>query len=254
MLVLRPLPGVERPAIAAVIPSLKGATVLLDAGANVDCKPLHLVQFAIMGDTYARYVLRVENPRVGVLSNGEEDSKGTDLTRAADEALRKSSLNYVGYVEARDIFFGKADVVVCDGFTGNAVLKTAEGTALVVSQLLKEELTRGPLRTLGAFLSRGAFQAIKRRMDYKEVGGAPLLGVNGVGIIAHGSSDALAIKSAIRVARDTAEERLNLHMMQVLEKNQDLEAWASRKARKFWTQLKDKIIHRHEEEDEEPEG
>jgi glycerol-3-phosphate acyltransferase PlsX len=106
MLVLRPLPGVERPAIAAVIPSLKGATVLLDAGANVDCKPIHLVQFAIMGDTYARHVLRVENPRVGVLSNGEEDSKGTDLTRAADEALRKSSLNYVGYVEGRDIFFG----------------------------------------------------------------------------------------------------------------------------------------------------
>jgi glycerol-3-phosphate acyltransferase PlsX len=143
--------------------------------------------------------------------------------------------------------------VVCYGFTGNAVLKTAEGTALVISQLLKEELSRGPLRKLGAFLSRGAFREIKRRMDYKEVGGAPLLGVNGVGIIAHGSSDALAIKSAIRVARDMAVERLNLHLLQVLEKNQDLEAWASRKARSLWTQLKDKIIH-HRQEEEEPEG
>lgn len=254
MLVLRLLPGVERPAIAAVMPTLKGSTVLLDVGANVDCKPLHLVQFAIMGDVYARYLLKIENPRVGVLSNGAEDSKGTDLTRATDEALRKSSLHYTGYVEGRDIFSGGADVIVCDGFTGNAVLKASEGVALAFSKLLKDELTASPLRKLGAFLSRGAFQAIKQRMDYAEVGGAPLLGVNGVGLIAHGSSDARAIKNAIRAARDFAEERVNLHMLQVLEKNQDLEAWASRKARTFWTQLKDKIIHHRHEETDEPEG
>lgn len=250
MLVLRLLPGVERPAIAAVMPNLKGSTVLLDVGANVECKPLNLVQFAIMGEVFAHHMLKMETPRVGVLSNGAEDTKGTDLTRATDEALRKSSLNYTGYVEGRDIFLGGVDVVVCDGFTGNAVLKASEGVALAFGRLLKDELTRGPIRKLGAFLSRGAFHAIKQRMDYTEVGGAPLLGVNGVGFIAHGSSDARAIRNAIRAAHEFADERVNLHMMQVLEKNQDLEAWGSRKARKFWTQIKDKIIHRHEETEE----
>ncbi|NTU59888.1 MAG: phosphate acyltransferase PlsX [Deltaproteobacteria bacterium] len=256
MLVLRLLPGVERPAIATVMPNLHGSTVVLDVGANVDCKPIHLVHFALMGEVFARHVLKVENPRVGVLSNGEEASKGTELTRATDEALRKSSVNYIGYVEGRDIFLGNTDVIVCDGFTGNAVLKASEGCAMAISQLLREELNRSLIRKLGAFLAQGAFKAVKRRTDYKEIGGAPLLGINGIGIIAHGSSDAQAIKNAIRNARDLAEERVNLHVMHALEKNQDLENWASRKAKtakSLWSHLKEKIIHHRPEEPEETE-
>lgn len=251
MLVLGRLPGVERPCIAAVLPTLSGSTVLLDVGANVDCKPIHLVQFAIMGEVFCRYVLQVERPRVGVLSNGEEESKGTELTRSAHQALKHSSLHYVGYMEGRDIFPGRADVVVTDGFTGNAVLKTAEGLAHAMGQMLKEELGRTLLSKIGYLLARGAFRKIRNRLDYAETGGAPLLGVNGVGIVSHGSSDARAIKNAIRVAHEFAERRVNLHMMQVLEKNQDLEAWAAPKERRFWTQLKEKIIHPRREEPDE---
>lgn len=251
MLVLRLLPGVDRPAIAAVLPTLGGSTVLLDVGANVDCKPVHLVQFAIMGAVFSHYVLGVERPRVGVLSNGEEESKGTELTRSAHQALKHSSLNYLGYVEGRDIFQGNADVVVCDGFTGNAVLKASEGLASAIGSMLKEELSRGPLRKVGYLLARGAFHALKQRMDYAEIGGAPLLGVNGVGIVAHGSSDARAIKNAIRVARDFADRRANLHLMQALEKNQDLAAWASPKEKRFWSQLKERIIHPKRDDGEE---
>ena len=254
MLTLRLLPGVERPAIAAPVPSLHGSTVLVDAGANVDCKPLHLMQFAIMGEVYCRYMLRNERPRVGVLSNGEEESKGTDLTRSVHEALKHSSLNYIGYVEGRDIFLGTVDVVVTDGFTGNVVLKTAEGMAKATGTILREEYSRGMFNKLGYLFSRRVLRHLKQRVDYTEVGGAPLLGINGVGIVAHGSSDAHAIKNAIRVAREFAERRVNLHMMQVLEKNQDLEAWASKKERKFWTQLKDKIIHPKRDGEEVDEG
>jgi glycerol-3-phosphate acyltransferase PlsX len=242
MMALRLLPGVERPAFAAPLPSLHGSTLLLDAGANVECKPLHLVQFAVMGEAYCRYVLRKEKPRVGVLSNGHEESKGTDLTRSAHEALKHSSLNYIGYVEGRDIFLGHVDVVVTDGFTGNVVLKTAEGLAHATGTILREEYGRGVFSRLGYLFSRRVLRHFRQRVDYTEVGGAPLLGVNGVGIVAHGSSDAHAIKNAIRVAREFAERRVNLEMMQVLEKNQDLEAWASKKERKFWSQLKDRII------------
>lgn len=240
---LRLLPGVERPAIAAALPSLHGSTVLLDVGANVECKPLHLVQFAIMGEVYCRHVLRVVRPRVGLLSNGEEESKGTELTRGAHQALKHSSLNYIGYVEGRDIFQDTVDVVVTDGFTGNVVLKTAEGLAKTTATILREEYGRGVRNKLGYLLSRGVVGHVKQRMDYTEVGGAPLLGLNGVGIVAHGSSNDHAIKNAIRVARQFAEQRVNLHMMQILEKNQDLEVWASKKERRFWAQLKDKIIH-----------
>ena len=251
MLTLRLLPGVERPAIAALLPSLHGSTVVLDVGANVDCKPLHLVQFAIMGEVYCRYLLRNERPRVGVLSNGEEESKGTELTRNAHQALKHSSLDYIGYVEGRDIFLGNVDVVVTDGFTGNVVLKTAEGLAKAGAAVLREEYGRGVVSKLGYLFSRRVLRHLKQRADYTEVGGAPLLGVNGVGIVAHGSSDARAVKNAIGVARDFAERRVNLHMMQVLEKNQDLEAWASKKDRKFWSQIKDKIIHPKGDGDED---
>ncbi|MEW6487373.1 MAG: phosphate acyltransferase PlsX [Thermodesulfobacteriota bacterium] len=251
MLVLGRLPGVERPCIAAVLPTLTGSTVLLDVGANVECKPIHLVHFAIMGEVFCRYVLQVERPRVGVLSNGEEESKGTELTRSAHQALKHSSLHYVGYVEGRDIFPGAADVVVTDGFTGNVVLKSAEGLAHVMGQMFKQELGRTLFSKMGYLLARGAFRKIRNRLDYAETGGAPLLGVNGVGIVSHGSSDARAIKNAIRVAHEFAERRVNLHMMQVLEKNQDLEGWAVPKERRFWAQLKDKIIHPRREEPDE---
>ncbi len=251
VLVLRLLKGVDRPAIAAVLPTLAGSSVLLDVGANTDCKPMHLVQFAVMGEVFCRYVLGIDRPRVGVLSNGGEESKGTDLTRNAHQALKHSSLNYLGYVEGRDIFQGTADVVVCDGFTGNTVLKASEGLAAAVGSMLKAEMGRGVLRKVGYLLARGAFADLKRRMDYAEVGGAPLLGINGVGIVAHGSSDARAIKNAIRVARDFAERRTNLHLTHVLERSQDLSSWASPKELRFWSQIKDRIMHPKREDAED---
>ncbi len=195
---------VERPAIISVLPALQGHPILLDMGAMVDCKPIHLVQFALMGEVYARRVVGVPRPRVAVLSNGEEDSKGTDLTRAAAAALRRSSIHFVGYCEGRDLLTGEFDVIVTDGFTGNVALKTMEGTAKVVGEYLKRALRSTPLAMMGGLLSRGALEEMKRRIDWREVGGAPLVGVNGVGFISHGRSDALAMANAIRRARDAA--------------------------------------------------
>jgi len=197
--------GVERPAIVSVLPALKGTPLLLDMGANVDCKPVHLVQFAMMGDVYSRRVLGVHKPRVAVLSNGEEDSKGTDLTRTAAAALRKSSLHFVGYCEGRDLLTGEFDVIVTDGFTGNVALKTMEGTAKVVGELLKRAIMSTTVSKVGGLLAKKALDGMKRRMDWREIGGAPLLGVNGVGFITHGRSDALAMENAIRRVRDAAK-------------------------------------------------
>ena len=197
--------GVERPAIVSVLPALKGSPLLLDMGANVDCKPVHLVQFAMMGDVYARRVLGVHKPRVAVLSNGEEDSKGTDLTRAAAAALRRSSLNFVGSCEGRDLLTGEFDVIVNDGFTGNVALKTMEGTAKVVGEYLKRAIMSTTVSKIGGLLAKKALDGMKRRMDWREIGGAPLLGVNGVGFISHGRSDALAMENAIRRVRDAAK-------------------------------------------------
>jgi len=196
--------GVERPAIVSVLPALKGSPLLLDMGANVDCKPIHLVQFAMMGDVYARRVIGVHKPRVAVLSNGEEDSKGTDLTRAAAAALRRSGLNFVGSCEGRDLLTGEFDVIVTDGFTGNVALKTMEGTAKVVGEYLKRAIMSTTVSKIGGLLARKALDGMKRRMDWREIGGAPLVGVNGVGFITHGRSDALAMENAIRRVRDAA--------------------------------------------------
>jgi glycerol-3-phosphate acyltransferase PlsX len=234
MLVLRLLPGVERPAIATMLPSLKGHTVVLDMGANVDCSPLNLVQFAVMGEVFAHDVLNIHEPRVGLLSNGEESSKGTELTRETHARLEKLSMNYIGYVEGRDIFLGGADVVVTDGFTGNVLLKSAEGIAKVIGTMLKEELRSSWLRRLGYLLASGAFRSMKRRTDYREVGGALLLGINGIGVICHGSSNAVAIMNAIRVAKDFAERRVNLHVMEMLQASKDSNHWASKKERGAW--------------------
>src|SRR3972149_6016111 len=209
MVVLRKLEGVARPAIATVMPTLKGACVVLDVGANVDCKPFHLAQFAVMGDVYAQFILKKERPRVGLLSNGSEETKGTDLTRETHAILKQLPMNYIGYIEGRDIFAGNADVVVCDGFVGNVVLKTSEGLADAISQMLKEEILKSPLAKLGYLLSKGAFRKFKKKVDYSEYGGAPLLGIDGVGIISHGSSTPNAIKNAIRVAQEFSGSGVN---------------------------------------------
>ncbi len=204
MFVLGRVDGVERPAIVSVVPGLKGQPLLLDMGAVVDCKPTHLVQFALMGEVYSRRVAGVHRPRVAILSNGEEETKGTDLTRAAAAALRKSAIDFVGYCEGRDILTGEFDVIVTDGFTGNVALKTMEGAVKVVGELLKRSLKSTAISAIGGLLAKTALDGMKKRMDWREIGGAPLMGVNGVGFISHGRSDALAIESAIRRVRDAA--------------------------------------------------
>jgi len=196
--------GVERPAIVSVLPGLKGSPLLLDMGANVDCKPIHLVQFGLMGELYSRRVLGVERPSVAVLSNGEEEAKGTDLTRAAAAALKRSGIDFRGYCEGRDLLTGEFDVIVTDGFTGNVALKTMEGAAKAIGEHLKRAIRSTLLSSLGGLLARKALEAMKKKMDWREVGGAPLLGVNGVGFISHGRSDALAIENAIRRAGEAA--------------------------------------------------
>jgi len=208
-MVLGTLEEVDRPALAAVVPNLKGFTVLLDVGANAACKARHLEEFAIMGNAYTRGVFQVAHPRVGLMSLGEEDSKGTDLTKEVLEVLKGSSLNFVGNVEGHDIYTGDVDVIVMDGFTGNVALKTSESLAESIVALLREELQRTPLRRLGAFLAQGAFRAVKRRIDASEYGGAPLLGVKGCCGIGHGRSNARAIRQGIRVAAEFARSGVN---------------------------------------------
>ena len=194
------IPGVDRPALAASIPTLTRPAVLVDAGANVECRPHHLLQFAVMGSVYARVAYGTDRPRVGLLSIGEEETKGNDLTREAHRLLKASPLNFIGNVEGRDIYSGSADVIVCDGFTGNVVLKTSEGLVDTVEQLLGDELRGTFSSQVGYLLSRRAFRRFRRRVDYSEYGGAPLLGVAGLAIIAHGRSSAKAIRNAIAMA------------------------------------------------------
>ena len=207
---LRRLDGIERPAIACIMPAGEaGEFFLLDGGANHECKPLHLAQFAVMGSVYSREVLRHAKPRVGVLSNGSEETKGTDLTRESARLCALLDLNYIGYVEGHDLFEGNVDVVVTDGFTGNIVLKSIESLGQAVLGLLKRELTATPVRKLGALLAQNAFRNIKRRMDPEAYGGAPILGLNGVVIKAHGSAKAKAFMNAIRVASETIQHKVN---------------------------------------------
>jgi len=196
--------GVSRPALATVVPSLKGHTLLLDVGANVDAKPNHLREFAVMGHFYAQMLFDKEAPRVGLLSIGEEEGKGNELTKETYRVLKETGLNFIGNAEGRDVYNGNADVVVCDGFIGNVVLKASEALGEFVSTTLREELTRTWKRKIGAMLARSAFDGLKKRMDYSEYGGAPLLGVKGGCIVCHGRSNAKAIKNAIRVARNFA--------------------------------------------------
>jgi phosphate acyltransferase len=203
--VLGLIKGVERPAIATSLPTLTGEAIMLDVGANVDCTANHLEQFALMGNDYGKHLLGKPNPRVGLLSIGEEDSKGNEVTKEAFKLLKASSMNFVGNVEGRDVYSGIADIVVCDGFIGNVALKISEGVADMIKRLLLKEISGNFLGRLAYPLIAGPLANLKRKIDYAEFGGAPLLGVNGVTMICHGRSSAKAIKNAIRRAKGMAE-------------------------------------------------
>jgi len=209
MLTWGTIPGVDRPALAAVVPNPKGNSVILDVGANVDCKVHHLLQFAIMGSIFAHKILGVGEPRVGLLNIGEEESKGDLAAKQAHKLLKDSPLNFLGNVEGQDVFNGRADVVVCDGFLGNVVLKVSEGLAETIEHILRTELSRSVRTRLGYALARPALKAFRKHVDYAEYGGAPLLGVRGTCIICHGRSSAKAIRNAIRVAHSAAQGRIN---------------------------------------------
>ncbi len=213
------LPGIERPGIAILCPGLKGDTLLIDVGANINPKPLHLLQYALMGEAYVRWVMGKQRPTIGLLNVGEEESKGTDFIKEAYSLLESSGVNFVGNVEGRDIFSGEFDVIVCDGFAGNVALKTAESIAQTMHQLLKRALSMNLMTRLGAWLAREAFLSFRTEVDYAERGGAPLLGVNGVSIIAHGASSSKAIKNAIRVAYESVRHELNQHMVESIQRH-----------------------------------
>jgi glycerol-3-phosphate acyltransferase PlsX len=202
------LPGVGRPALAVTIPTRNRPAVLLDVGASIECRPSHLLQFAVMGSTYARVVLGVESPRVALLSIGEEETKGNDLTREAHRLIKSSALAFIGNLEARNVYAGDADVIVCDGFTGNVALKISEGLVEVVETLLRDELSSTVTVRVGSFLSRRALRRFRRRVDYSEVGGAPLLGVAGVTIVGHGRSSAKAVRNGVAMAYRFAAQRV----------------------------------------------
>lgn len=208
IMTLRRIPGIERPAIATLIPSFKGHMVLLDIGANVDCRPDHLRQFAVVGTVFCRTVLHIPFPRVGILSNGEESSKGNSLTREAHQLLSNSFLNYIGYIEGRDIFSGNVDVVVCDGFVGNIVLKLTEGLSRTIFGFIKNTLRESFTAKTGYLFLRGSLQNLSQAFDYSEYGGAPLLGVDGICLIAHGSSPPKAIQNAVYHAHELAAQDL----------------------------------------------
>jgi len=220
------LEGVKRPAIAARMPSRTQDFVLLDAGANDVCEPLHLAQFAVMGNVYAKALLGIAKPRVGVLSNGSEETKGNDLTRGAAKLCRQLDLNFIGYVEGFDLFNDAVDVVVTDGFTGNVVLKTAESLGYAIGSILKAELKASPMRKLGAMLAKGGLMKMKKRMDPEVYGGAVVLGLNGTVIKTHGSSRQRAIANAIRVATEEIGHGVNqLVAQQIAKANEKLTAF-----------------------------
>ena len=220
------LPGVDRPALASAFPTLSSKpAVMLDVGANVDSTAKMLAQFAVMGNAYSRVIFRTARPRVGLLSIGEEEHKGNTLTHEAQPLLKSlKNLHFIGNVEGRDVYTGAVDVIVCDGFVGNVALKVSEGLVDVVRQLLKQSLKASITRQVGAYLAQGAFNEFKKRVDYSEYGGAPLLGLNGICVICHGRSNAKAIRNAIRVAKEFAEGNINERIAT------ELDGWASAQA------------------------
>lgn len=218
LLLLRTSNGVDRPAIAAIMPTLRAPFVLIDAGANLHCRPENLIQFAIMGSTYCRVILGRSEPKVALISIGEEDTKGNELTKETFKLLKKANINFMGNIDGTDIFTGDADVIVCDGFTGNIVLKTSEGLADALIKMLKREVAHLTAGRIGYLLMKPALRNFKKKTDYDEYGGAPLLGINGTCIISHGRSTAKAIKNAIRVASDVAENKVYETIASVIEK------------------------------------
>ena len=222
LFIIKRIEGIDRPGIATLMPTINDHAIVTDAGATNLCKPFNMVQFGIMGSVYSKYFLKRENPSVGILSNGEEETKGTDTIKEANQLLKKSSLNYIGFVEGKDIFNGDVDVVVCDGFTGNIVLKVAEGVAGALGKVLKEELTRSLQSKIGLLFSKKALLKFKKRFDYEEVGGAPLLGVRKPVMFAHGRSNPYTIKNAIRCAIEFTEANVIYHIENDLEINKDL--------------------------------
>ncbi|CCQ91633.1 Fatty acid/phospholipid synthesis protein [Nitrospina gracilis 3/211] len=238
-IILRPLKGVDRPAIAIQLPTLQGSAILLDAGANVDCKSNQLFQFGIMGHVYAKYILGLDEPGVGLLSIGEEDGKGNEVTKEAFRWLSKSHIRFIGNVEAKEVYRGNADVIVCDGFTGNVALKISESLAEMIGTNLKTLFTSGIVPKMGYLMLKGRLREFKKSVDYSEAGGAPLLGVNGVVIIAHGSSNAKAVKNAILRAHEFVEKKVNQHIREDIEYNLDSKG-------SFWQHIKE-IVAGHDE-------
>jgi len=216
LFVLGKLPHVDRPAIATIMPSLTGFFVLMDAGANVDCKPDNLLQFALMGNAYYRELFNTPKPRIALLSIGEEDTKGNELTKEAFKLLRNTDLNFTGNIEGKDIFSGSADVIVCDGFIGNIVLKVSEGLAETILKMLKREIVGAATGKLGYMMIKPAIRNFRRRTDYSEYGGAPLIGINGACIISHGRSSSKAIKNAIQVSAEMARKKVHQTIAQTL--------------------------------------
>jgi len=214
---LRLLPGIERPGIAIVIPTLVGKSLIIDVGANITAKPTHLLQYGIMADAYCKYILHIDNPKVGLLNVGEEETKGTDFIKESHALLSGSKLNFIGNIEGRDIYRGSADIILCDGFLGNVVLKVSESVIDTIVKLLKREIRANFIAKIGALLASAAFMSLKKKMDYTEYGGAPLLGVDGRCIICHGISNAKAIKNAIRVAAETKAQEVNKHIVEQLQ-------------------------------------
>ncbi|MCX7724070.1 MAG: phosphate acyltransferase PlsX [Thermodesulfovibrio sp.] len=221
-LLLGKLPNVERPAIATVMPCLKGYFILLDAGANVDCKPEHLVQFAFMGEAYHKALFNSQSPKIALLSIGEEGSKGNEVTKEAFKRLKSSKLNFIGNIEGKDIFFGQADVVVCDGFVGNIVLKVGEGLAEALIKMLKIEIADIITGRLGYMMIKPAIKSFRKKIDYSEYGGALLLGINGTSIICHGRSSAKAIKNAIKVALEMAKKQIYTRIAESLNQMEEM--------------------------------
>ena len=215
---LRTLPGVHRAGIAATIPTESNNFVLIDAGANPDAKPDHLLQYAIMGAVYSRHILGYQNPSIGLMSIGSEDNKGSESTKEVFKLLKHSGLNFRGNIEGHDLFERPVEVVICEGFVGNVMLKSAEALAHAIFAWLKHELKKSPARMAGAYLAKGAFQAIRRKIDVDEVGGSQLLGVDGICIIAHGSSSPRAIMNAIRIALEGVAQQVNPHIVEEVKK------------------------------------
>ena len=218
------LENISRPGIASIFPTLKKPLVMMDVGANVDCRPQHLFQFGVMGAAFSNNLFKISQPSIGLLSIGEEGGKGNVLVKSAHELFQKSPLNFIGNVEGRDIFQGDVDVIVCDGFVGNVCLKVSEGLAEAIIAMLRTEMSKSFMAKIGYMLARQAFRNFGKRVDYAEYGGAPLLGVNGTGIVCHGRSNAKAIKNAIKVAAEMIRSRVNGHIIELLSESSLIQA------------------------------